>query len=182
MWSSWVGAATAVVPAFPIEVACERAVSSMNIIRNDNGSEMAVALLSRAESRSTSSRVVPVRLMWDLFWFRTQPQVATCATRDVESAWASRNETQLSLVVLSLFATCGDQGIHKIVKDDCEHLKTCMAFVKEQIEAARYFLFELPWNAWSWQMHDRCRRTRGGSPVCRRRHVSLRPAGGEHRW
>ena len=74
------------MPAFPIEVACERAVPSMNIIRNDNGSEMAVALLSRAESRSTSSRVVPVRLMWDLFWFSIQPQVATCAIRDVESA------------------------------------------------------------------------------------------------
>ena len=38
---------------------------------------------------------------------------------------------------------CGDQEVQKVVVVGCEHLKTCMERVDEQIKANRYFLFGL---------------------------------------
>ena len=77
----------------------------------------------------------------------------------LEKAWARLTETQLSLVVLSPLrrSLCGDQEIQKIASIGGEDL--------EHIEANRYFFFQFPWNAWSWQLLEVVEVTRMGG-VC----------------
>ena len=71
------------------------------------------------------------------------------SSKHVEKAWASWTEAEPGVVTK---ATCGDQEIQKVVAVGCQHLKTCMEFVTEQIKAKRYLFLELPWIAWSWQL------------------------------
>ena len=64
------------------------------------------------------------------------------------------NATFIGGVVINAAERCGDQEIQKMAAMGCEHQTTCMNFVKEQIKTDRFFLFELPWNAGSWQMPE----------------------------
>ena len=77
---------------------------------------------------------------------------------------------------------CGDPEILKIAKVGCEQVKTCTEFVKERIQVNRYVLFELPCNAWSWQMLKIVEVARQEGVQNVEGHTRLRAAGDEGRW
>ena len=93
------------------------------------------------------------------------------------------NATFIGGVVTNAAERCGDQEIQKMAEMGCEHQTTCMNFVKEQIKTDRFFLFELPWNAGSWQMPEIVEVARMDSvQIAEGKYLCQRDANGEHQW
>ena len=111
---------------------------------------MALAALGDAGDRVMETSAFDLRsglaLDWRVGWDLSDEV-------QLENARKIWRETMPSLLVLSPVRLENDKS-EEMKRKSLEHLRACMEFAKMQIDAAGFFLFEQPWEAWSWSMPE----------------------------